>query len=105
VTAAAVAARDFLDNPAEYKEAIRLSIHVARAFPKGWSKKKKAAMEWHPCLTKPDSNNVAAAIMDALNHVLYVDDKQVYSLSIRQSWAERHITVINVWYEPEEVLP
>ena len=97
VTAAATVARD---DPAlaEYTGPVGLSITVDRAMPKSWSNKKKQAMSGMPCLSTPDSVNVAAAIMDALNHVLYKDDKQVADLSISQSWRIDHGTWTVVMY-------
>lgn len=51
-----------------------------RAFfpiPKSTSKKKAAAMEGTLHLHKPDSDNVAKAILDALNQYAYPDDSAV----------------------------
>jgi len=97
VTAAAVAARED-PSVAEYTGVVSLQVAVDREMPKSLSKKKRGQTRYAPCLTKPDSNNVAGAIMDALNHVLYEDDSQVYRLSIRQIWADEHTTTITVNY-------
>jgi Holliday junction resolvase RusA-like endonuclease len=98
VTQEAIAART---DPAwaEYTGPVDMTISTDRAMPKGLSKKKRAARDGEPCLVVPDSVNVAAAVMDALNHVLYVDDKQVDTLHITQDWAEEHGTWITLRYE------
>jgi Holliday junction resolvase RusA-like endonuclease len=99
VTAEATARRSSLDNPAEYTGPIAMNLVVERAMPKSWPKKKRGAMKGHPCLSTPDTVNIAAAICDALNHVFYVDDRQVHSLSITKYWAEEHGTWITLQYE------
>ena len=39
---------------------------------------------------RPDADNIAKAILDALNGVAWKDDKQVVELSITKEWAEKH---------------
>ena len=97
VTAAAVAARED-PSVAEWKGPVELGIYVDRQMPQSWSKVKRAKALGRVCLTKPDSVNVAAAIMDALNHVLYFDDAQVYRLIVNQTWGLSHLTLIRVAY-------
>ena len=55
---------------------VTLTIHVYRKMPKS----KKGDNE--PDIYKPDVDNIAKAVMDALNGVAYEDDKQVFCLSI-----------------------
>ena len=45
--------------------------------PKSWSKKKKAKMAGEPMQSKPDIDNYIKAILDSLNGVYFVDDRQV----------------------------
>ena len=81
-----------------YKQAIRLayvnaggevlegpvSIKIVCLFdrPKGHSKKRRQQPE--PKITKPDSDNLAKANLDALNEIAYNDDGQVYRLTVEK---------------------
>lgn len=42
-----------------------------------------------PCLRKPDAENLAKALMDALTGVLYADDKQVCVLEVRKFYPSK----------------
>jgi len=87
------------DHPIHaYKQAIRLSyinaggevlegpveIRIACWFerPKGHSKKRREDREMKT--TKPDLDNLAKAILDALNEIAYNDDGQVCRLTIEK---------------------
>ncbi len=62
-----------------FRGPVRSEIVVVRKPPKSWSRKKKESAlrgEIIP-VVKPDSDNIDKAILDALNGVVYVDDKQV----------------------------
>jgi Holliday junction resolvase RusA-like endonuclease len=81
-----------------YKQAIRLAyvnaggevlegpveIRIACWFerPKGHSKKRRKQAE--PKTTKPDLDNLAKAILDALNEIAYNDDGQVCRLTVEK---------------------
>ena len=54
--------------------------------PKSWSKKKKENARWHT--SRPDSDNLAKSIKDALNCVAYLDDSQVCFLQVRKQYAQ-----------------
>ncbi len=90
-------------NPAwaEYKGPVAMVVTVARAMPMSWSRKKKARLDGEICLRIPDTVNIAAAICDALNHVLYADDRQVYYLDIVKEWGYEHGTWITLRYADE----
>ena len=60
-------------------EAVEVEITAALAIPASWSKRKTAAAlagEIRPTV-KPDWDNFAKALGDALNGVVWVDDKQI----------------------------
>lgn len=67
---------EVLDGPVE----VKITCWFAR--PKGHSKKRSVAPE--PKTTKPDTDNVAKAVLDSLNEIAYHDDSQVYSLQIEK---------------------
>jgi len=42
-----------------------------------------------PCPVKPDAENLAKSVMDALSGIIYVDDRQIYELVIRKYFHEK----------------
>lgn len=67
---------------------IKATINAFYSVPKSVSKKKKALMiggQIRPG-KKPDCDNIAKAVLDALNKIAYDDDKQIVEL------------VVNKWY-------
>ncbi len=75
------------------KEPIRVCIVAIFDVPKSTSKKKKQAMfsrEEYPC-KKPDSDNIAKTICDALNRLAYGDDTQICELTVQK----RYISDLN----------
>lgn len=78
-------AEKFPDDVQIYAE-----IDAYYAIPKSTSKKKKQKMidgEIRPT-KKPDTDNIAKIILDALNGIAYHDDAQVVSLSVRKYYSE-----------------
>lgn len=58
--------------------------------PSSWSKAKRAralaGVEWHT--SKPDADNVAKAILDACNGVVFRDDAQVVMLAATKAFSD-----------------
>ena len=71
-------------------EALDVHIHAFYDIPKSTSKKKREQMLLGDILPtkKPDIDNIAKCILDALNGVAYHDDTQVVLLTIRKSYSE-----------------
>jgi Holliday junction resolvase RusA-like endonuclease len=81
-----------------YKQAIRLAyvnaggevlegpveIRIACWFERPKSHSKKRRQDREPKTTKPDSDNLAKANLDALNEIAYNDDGQVYRLTVEK---------------------
>ena len=65
---------------------IVLNFSVIKQMPSSWSKKKQKAMEGKWCDTIPDLVNICAAICDALENILYKNDKQVCTISCSKQW-------------------
>lgn len=64
-----------LDTP------VWLRVVAHHGVPRSWSKRKqKAALDGALIPGKPDLDNVAKAVLDALNGVIYQDDRQVVRL-------------------------
>ena len=69
---------------------VALSLIVLHPIPKSWSKRQDAALAGtERPTTKPDADNVAKAIADACNGVVWVDDAQVVELSSASATAQR----------------
>lgn len=67
---------------------IRVSINFGMPVPKSFTKKKRAQIAegelWHT--VKPDCDNLAKAILDALNEVAWHDDAQIAELCIQKGY-------------------
>ena len=61
------------------------------AIPKSIPKSKRDGLSWYG--KKPDVDNIAKAVLDALNGVAYDDDKQIVSLIIDKRYGAPHIEV------------
>ena len=70
-----------LEGPVE----LILTIYKTKA---KFTKKEKALIEedkcW--CITKPDADNVAKLVLDALNKTAYDDDNQVVKITAFKKW-------------------
>lgn len=69
-------------------EACRVEMAFERCPPKSWSKKKTLEMRGLPITGRPDVDNQAKAILDALNGVVFEDDGQVSDLFVSRRWGE-----------------
>lgn len=78
-----------------------LKIKIKAIFkpPKGTSKKKIAELIGKPYLHKPDADNIAKIICDALNGVAYKDDNQIYYLSVEKEYGEENMTIVEIEYD------
>ena len=75
---------------------VRIKIVACFAPPKSTRKRDKAEMLANRILPvkKPDSDNIAKIILDALNKIAYIDDSQVIELVVKKRYsAEAKVTV------------
>lgn len=67
-------------------------LHIVAVYPipKSFTKKKRQqALEGKTCpMVKPDVDNIAKAVLDALNGVCYADDKQVCELVVFKRYGD-----------------
>ena len=80
-----VRARDALRlmfGPVTVEPPWALQVTAVRAMPASWSKRKRAAMAGAWCMSKPDADNIAGAVMDAL----FEDDAAVVAVACRKVW-------------------
>ena len=79
----------YYDQHFEANEPIRCDILIGIQIPMSFSKKKHQAAlnkEILP-LTKPDLDNSAKSLMDALTSIAYHDDKQIVVLVVKKIYA------------------
>ena len=77
---------------------IKASIVAVFPVPKSDSKKKreqKLEGTIRPT-TKPDCDNIAKIVLDALNHIAYDDDSQVVSLELQKKYGEDPKTIVTL---------
>ena len=70
-----------------------LQVTAVRAMPASWSKRKRAAMAGAWCMSKPDADNIAGAVMDAL----FEDDAAVVAVACRKVWGPTPELRIEIW--------
>ena len=85
----------------ERDTALSVTITIYVPIPKAFSKKKRLSAlsgEIKPT-TKPDIDNVCKSVLDGLNGIAYVDDKQVNRLFATKVYEEMPKVVIEVQEE------
>ena len=83
---------------------VSMKIDAFFPIPKSTSKKKHQLMAIGAIqhTKKPDADNVAKAICDALNKIAYVDDSQIVSLEVNKYYSDvprAEITIMEVKHE------
>lgn len=73
-----------------------VTITAYRQMPKSWPQKKRMAMDAQYCVTKPDADNIAGTVLDAL----FDDDSAVVAVSCEKRWAERAALDITIEHVP-----
>lgn len=69
---------------------VRAVINAYYSMPKSASKRKQMSMLWgwlRP-VKKPDCDNIAKIVCDALNGIVYYDDSQIVELTVIKKYAE-----------------
>ena len=70
-----------------------LKVTAVRAMPGSWSKRRRAEMAGAWCTVKPDADNIAGAVMDAL----FEDDAAVVEVACRKVWGATPELRIEIW--------
>lgn len=68
--------------------AVVVSIAAYRAVPTSWSRRRReqALQGLIRPAGKPDCDNIAKIVCDAMNGIVYRDDAQVWDLRVRKAW-------------------
>lgn len=94
----ALAAQQAMEGRPPIDSACAVLIDAYCSVPRSWSKKKRAealAGEVYP-VSKPDVDNIAKAVGDGANGVVWVDDKLIADLRIRRRYAETPCLAVDV---------
>lgn len=75
---------------------VRLSIRATFMPARSWTIKKTKAMLHQPHTQRPDLDNCAKAILDALNRIAWADDTQVAELTVSKVWGPVAGTVVQI---------
>lgn len=75
-----------------------VSIIFDMPIPKSASKKAKASMDIGETkhVKKPDLDNMAKAVLDSLNGLAYIDDSQIFSLTLYKTYSEQPGTFLKI---------
>jgi len=92
-----IAERDFKFQSIKHKPAnllagaIVLDVKVFRKMPKSMSKKNRILAEIGSLrpVTKPDADNYAKLVCDAMNGIFWGDDSQIVKLTVEKLFSER----------------
>lgn len=80
------------------EERLRVYIDAFFTIPKSFSKKKKE-LAYDALISptkKPDCDNIAKIILDALNGIAYKDDKQVVKLQVNKYYSEQPCVIVQI---------
>ena len=92
------------DKQFDQEETLSVRIHAWYGIPKSFSKKKQAlalANKLRPT-KKPDLDNIAKSVLDALNHIAYYDDSQVVTLHVSKWYSgDPRVTVTLYAYDEQ----
>lgn len=80
----ALAAQDVMAGAPPLDGPVKVTAFATFAVPQSWSKKRKAEASYHT--GKPDADNIAKAIGDGLNGVVWRDDSQIAVCTVFKSY-------------------
>jgi Holliday junction resolvase RusA-like endonuclease len=83
-----------------YAGAVKIELKAVYAPPKSYSKKKtKMLLETEaPYLNKPDCDNIAKIVCDALNGIAYKDDSQIFDVKISKVYGVDEKLIVKISY-------
>jgi Holliday junction resolvase RusA-like endonuclease len=76
---------------------LRLDIDVWLPIPASWSADRRKAASGHYHANRPDADNIAKAISDALNGIAYGDDGQIAELMIAKRYGPTPCAVVRLF--------
>jgi Holliday junction resolvase RusA-like endonuclease len=85
--------RNLFDGP------VALDLLLLMGVPVSWSGKKRNLALSGEIIpeTKPDCSNVLKAVEDAMNGIVFLDDKQIADLNVKKRYASTPGVMVKVW--------
>ena len=85
-----VAAKAAMGSSEPLETPVTVAIHISVGIPVSFSKQKRrdALANIEKPMKKPDIDNAAKCHLDAMNGIVYLDDKQVINLHVTKVYAE-----------------
>ena len=68
--------------------ALYCTVSAYFAIPESYSKKRKKALAFTPHTKKPDCDNIAKAVLDALNGLAFHDDSAIAKLTVEKIYTD-----------------
>ena len=78
------------------KQPLHATLTSYIPFPRSWTESRKNSLLGHPCITKPDTDNVLKFYCDVLNRIAYEDDAHICSLWGNKIYAHEGGVKINI---------
>jgi Holliday junction resolvase RusA-like endonuclease len=78
------------------KSLLSVDIGFYIGMPKSWSKKKKELKNGQYCDNNADVDNYLKAILDSLNEVIYVDDRQIVEIYAKKLYSDKPCIKFNM---------
>lgn len=94
-----VKAEDAMQGRRIIDSAVSVAISIYVTPPASWSLKKQRealAGSVYPT-SKPDVDNVIKGIFDAMNEIVWRDDKQVVDMTVQKRYSETACARVSVW--------
>jgi Holliday junction resolvase RusA-like endonuclease len=88
-------------HSASNSQPLMVSVVAYFPVPKSVSKKRRAGMEGAPHTKRPDADNVAKSVLDALNGLAFEDDSAIHDLHVEKRYTleEPRVEVRLEWEE------
>lgn len=97
------AQRVYDKEPISQNVSVKLDIYFK--VPKSYSKKRTESclLQLERPGKKPDIDNVVKSVLDGMNNIVYLDDKQVVGLVVNKYYAKDPKVIVNVTNPPEKI--
>lgn len=91
-------ARWKIKSTGDQKTALKMELYAGYQIPKSFSKKDRIAALSGDLLPtkKPDSDNIAKVVADALNGIAYDDDAQITDLTVMKRYTENPCVKVTI---------
>ncbi len=89
-----LAAANAMNGQAPFDGPVEMTVRAVYPIPASWPKAKRNAARWR--VARPDCDNIAKLVADAISQVVYGDDAQIASLAVQKLYGEIPGTIVSV---------